>query len=105
MSAAQPPAQRLGGVADLALAAEEHEHVARRPRASSSSTASPIASGLVRSSRRRERPVADLDRVRAARRPRRPARRRSARRSARGSIVAEVMMTFRSGRRGRSCVR
>ena len=61
----QPAAQRVGGVADLALAAEEHEHVAaaaraaaRRPRRRSRRPG--------RASSSVERPVADLDRVRAA---------------------------------------
>ncbi len=92
------PSQRVGGVADLALAAEEDEHVARAARAAA------------RRRRRRSR--------RSGRRPR-PARgsgprpgyvrpetstigaspKCAAKRS--GSIVAEVMITFRSGRCGR----
>ena len=67
-----------------------------------------LALGVAR--RRRlldQRPVAHLDRVGRARRPRRSGRRPAgevpANRS--GSIVAEVMTTFRSGRRGSSCLR
>ena len=42
---------------------------------------------------------------RCGRTPRRPARRRSAAENRSGSMVAEVMMTLRSGRRGSSCLR
>ena len=75
MSRQLEPAQGVGGVVDLPLAAEEHEHVAR-----------PLARQLVDGVDDRldlvavvvgllaERPVADLDRVGAARSPRRPAR-------------------------------
>ena len=58
-------------------------------------------SGRGRRPRRRRRAAGSAPRPgTCGRRPRRPARRRSARRSARGSIVAEVMISFRSGRRG-----
>ncbi len=62
--------QRVGGVADLPLAGQEHEHVARAPRAAARATASAMAGDLVAAARRRrrrvERPVAHLDRVGAA---------------------------------------
>ena len=113
-------AQRLGGVADLALAGQEHQHVAGGS-ASSSRTASTIASVWSRISVRTiswsgssgssslgaehgdfQWPVTDLDRIGAPGHLDDRRARRSARRTARGSIVAEVTMTFRSGRRGSS---
>ncbi len=118
-------AQCLGGVADLALAGQEHQTSPGGSR-SSSCTASTIASVWSRVSVRtivvhRDRPdrrrraagsrssfqraVADLDRVRAAGHldDRAPPPKCAAKRC--GSIVADVTMTFRSGRRGSSSCR
>ena len=104
--------QRSARLADLALAGQEDEDVAaaplapraRRRRRRSPRSSVVLVVGLV--ARRAERPVAHLDRIRAARdldhrRRRRPPK-CAAKRSA--SIVAEVTISFRSGRCGSSCL-
>ena len=110
--------ERVGGVADLALAGQEDQDVAR-------SLAGQLADrvddrlGLVADDRLAllvvlgqldERAVADLDRVGAAgdlddRRRRAAPVGEVLRRTARGSMVAEVMISLRSGRRGSSRLR
>ena len=108
-----PPAQRVGGVADLPLAGEEHQDVARPLGAQLVDRVADrldlVADDLRRPRRRRRSPRpaggSGPRPGRCGRRPRRSARRRSAARTARGSIVAEVMITLRSGRRGSSCLR
>ena len=104
--------ERVGGVADLALAGQEHEHVRRDGSRRSSSTASHdrLRPGRGRRPPRASRTGGSGPRPgTSGRTPRRsaPACRpvpRSARRTAAVSMVAEVMTTLRSGRRGRSCV-
>ena len=92
-------AQRLGRLADVALAGQEDQHVAADRRDAASSTASTMASWTSRSRssasschRRGSAPRPDT----AGRRPRSRAHRRNAGRSARRRCVAEVMITFRS---------
>ena len=96
-SASEPAAQDVGGVADLALAGQEHEHVAR---AFAQQLVDRVGDRvLLVAVRVLDRPVAQLDRIRAPghldhRRVEKWRLKRS------GSIVAEVMITFRSRRRG-----
>ena len=98
---AQPSAQRVGRVADLALAAEEAR--ARRPRrARAQQLVHGVGDRVDAGRRRAPRAAGSAPRPdRCGPTPRPPARRRSGARSAPGSIVAEVMISLRSGRRGR----
>ena len=77
----QPPLQRLGGVADLALAGEEDEHVTRR---FAQQLLDGVADRVGLVAVLWERPVAHLDRVGASGHLDHRARRRSGRRSAVG---------------------
>ena len=106
--------QRVRGVADLALAGEEHEDVAR---ALALQLGDGVADGLDLVAVRvgvgvvgvDDGPVADLDGVRPAGdlddRDVVPSASAKCRANRSVSIVAEVMTTLRSGRRGSSCVR
>ena len=96
----QAARERLGGVADLALATEEDEHVA-------GTVAQQLLDGVADRVDRvvllGERAAGSAPRRdTCARRPRRPARRRSGALKRRGSIVALVMTSLRSGRWGSS---
>ena len=116
-------AQRVGGVADLPLAGQEHQHVAgrlalefarsrrRSPRSGRAScdAVDDVVVGVVgivggRPAGRLPAPAGGSGSRpgRCGRTPRRSARRRSARANRSGSIVADVTITLRSGRRGSS---
>ena len=105
---------RSAGLADLALAGQEHEDVARAlapqvlGRGDDRLLELLLVVGLL-ARRSLQRPVADLDRIRAARdldhRRRRSPSVPKCRAKRSASSVADVTITLRSGRRGSSCFR